>query len=99
MSAWDYQEKRRNRENGSLGGLGRKVAGMKEAQKFAVAFKCPNCGQKGARHWEEGADGSRLPGSKRTYINVSSGFHCEEARAANGEPVIVCDVCDEIQPD
>jgi hypothetical protein len=30
---------------------------------------------------------------------VSSGFHCEEGRAANGEPVIVCDVCDEIQPD
>jgi hypothetical protein len=28
---------------------------------------------------------------------VSSGFHCEEGRAANGEPVIVCDVCD--QPD
>jgi predicted RNA-binding Zn-ribbon protein involved in translation (DUF1610 family) len=70
-----------------------------EPVKFAVAFKCPNCGQKGARHWEEGADGSRTLGSKRAYLNVSSGFHCEEGRAANGDPVVVCDVCDEIQPD
>jgi hypothetical protein len=48
---------------------------------------------------EEGADRSHALGSSRTYINVSTGFHCEEGRAANGEPLIVCDVCDEIQPD
>jgi predicted RNA-binding Zn-ribbon protein involved in translation (DUF1610 family) len=72
---------------------------MEEPVKFAVAFQCPNCGQKGARHWEEGVDQSRKQGSKRAYLNVSSGFHCEEGRAANGEPLIVCDVCDEIQPD
>jgi hypothetical protein len=72
---------------------------MNDALKFDVAFHCPNCGQKGARHWEEAADGSRHLGSSRGYINVSSGFHCEEGRGANGEPVIVCDVCDEIQPD
>jgi predicted RNA-binding Zn-ribbon protein involved in translation (DUF1610 family) len=72
---------------------------MIEALKFAVAFQCPNCGQKGARHWEEGAGGGRQLGSNRAYRNVSSGFHCEEGRAANGEPLIVCDVCDEIQPD
>jgi len=72
---------------------------MKEPVKFAVAFRCPNCGQAGARHWEEGAGGSHKQGSDRNYLNVSSGFHREEGRAANGEPVIVCDVCDEIQPD
>jgi hypothetical protein len=67
--------------------------------QFAVAFQCPNCGQKGARHWKEGSDGGQKMGSNRTYTNVSAGFHCEEGRAANGEPLIVCDVCDEIQPD
>ena len=72
---------------------------MDDPVKFAVDFKCPNCGQKGARHWIEGADQSRKQGSQRVYLDVSSGFHCEEGRAANGEPLIVCDVCDEIQPD
>jgi hypothetical protein len=72
---------------------------VKEFAKFAVGLKCPNCGQSGARHWEESADGGKGLGSGRTYLSVSSGFHCEEGRAANGEPVIVCDVCDEIQPD
>jgi hypothetical protein len=72
---------------------------MMDPVKFAVALQCPNCGQKGARHWEEGADAGRKLGSKRAYISVSAGFHCEEGRAANGEPLIVCDVCDEIQPD
>ncbi len=70
-----------------------------EPVKFAVAFVCPNCGQKGARHWKEGADGSHVRGSNRIYTDVSNGFHCEESRAANGEPLIVCDVCEEIQPD
>jgi hypothetical protein len=72
---------------------------MKEPVKFAVSFKCPNCGQRGTRHWLEGADASHTLGSDRTYLDVSSGFRCETARAANGEPIIVCDVCDEIQSD
>lgn len=67
--------------------------------KFAVAFVCPNCGQKGDRNWEEGLDKSQLLGGDRNYISVTKGFHCELGRAANGEPIIVCDVCDEIQPD
>jgi hypothetical protein len=70
-----------------------------EPVKFAVAFTCSNCGQKGARHWKEGPDGGHGLGSKRTYIDVSSGFHAEDRRAANGEPVIVCDICDQIQTD
>lgn len=56
---------------------------MKEPQTFAVAFACPHCGQKGVRHWEEGADGCRTLGSGRAYLKVSGGFHCEEGRAAN----------------
>jgi len=72
---------------------------MDDPVKFAVAFKCPNCGQKGARHWVEGPDKSQKPGSQRRFIEVSSGFRCKDGRAANGEPVIVCDICDEIQAD
>ncbi|MEO7054577.1 MAG: hypothetical protein ABI191_06350 [Rhizomicrobium sp.] len=70
-----------------------------EPVKFAAAFVCPNCGQKGARHWKEGPDHGHAQGSNRLFVDVSRGFHCEDGRAANGEPVIVCDVCDEIQPD
>jgi predicted RNA-binding Zn-ribbon protein involved in translation (DUF1610 family) len=72
---------------------------MVDPVKFAIAFKCPNCGQKGARHFVEGADKSHKLGSHRVYTDVSNGFHSGEGRAANGEPLIVCDVCDEIQPD
>ena len=59
----------------------------------------PQLRPEGPRHWEEGADQSQTLGSKRAYLSVSSGFHCEVGRAANGEPLIICDVCDEIQPD
>jgi hypothetical protein len=52
-----------------------------------------------ARHWTEGPDGGHALGSKRTYIDVSSGFHPGDGRADNGEPIIVCDICDQIQPD
>jgi hypothetical protein len=76
-----------------------KKGSMKDSVRFAVAFKCPNCGQAGARHWTEGNYAGHALGSNRVYSSVSEGFHCEEGRAANGEPVIVCDVCDEIQPD
>lgn len=72
---------------------------MEDLVKFAVAFKCPNCGQAGARHWQRGPGGRTAIGSGRLYLDVSSGFHCELGRAANGEPIVVCDVCDEIQPD
>ena len=72
---------------------------MDEPVKFSVSFKCPNCGQAGHRHWQEGVGKSHAQGSDRAYLDVSSGFHCEVGRAANGEPIIVCDVCDEIQPD
>lgn len=69
-----------------------------EPVKFATAFICPNCGQKGARHWKEGPDHGHAQGSNRLFVDVSRGFHCEDSRTANGEPIIVCDVCDEIQP-
>jgi hypothetical protein len=72
---------------------------MTDPMRFTVAFECPNCGQKGERHWEKGSNGTEEMGSNRAYINVSDGFHCELGRAANGEPIIVCNDCDEIQPD
>ena len=60
---------------------------------FTIAFQCPNCSQQGARRWSEG------PGAGRTYLDVSTGFPVEAGRSPKGDPVIVCDACDEIQPD
>jgi hypothetical protein len=38
-------------------------------------------------------------GEGRTLSSVSGGFHIEVGRTAGNEPLIVCDTCDEIQPD
>jgi hypothetical protein len=67
--------------------------------KFATVLQCPNCGQRGARHWEEGADHGHQLGSTRVFVNVSSGFRLDDSPTTAGEPKIVCDICDEIQPD
>jgi hypothetical protein len=41
------------------------------------------------------------PGKReaRKLVSVSSGFHAETGRTDSGDPVIVCGVCDCIQPD
>ena len=69
------------------------------AKTFTAAFKCPNCGQAGLRTWEESLTQSRTVGEGRRLTSVSSGFHIETGRTASGEPLIVCDLCDEIQLD
>jgi hypothetical protein len=53
----------------------------------------------GAIMWEE--DDGHTPGRKgaRRLIQVSPGFHSEHGRTQSGDPVIVCDQCDEIQTD
>jgi hypothetical protein len=40
-----------------------------------------------------------MHGTKRQPASVSKAFHLETGRLAASESVIVCNVCDEIQPD
>jgi hypothetical protein len=70
-----------------------------ERQQFTVAITCPNCGACGAVVWEESADQDRARGAERSLISLHGEFHRETGRAASGDPVIVCNACDEIQPD
>ena len=56
-----------------------------------IDFACPHCGQKGEVFWSD-KDGAR------TLVRLSTGFHVEEGRLAGARHVIVCDVCDEIDP-
>ena len=69
------------------------------AEQFVAAFECTNCGQAGDRTWEESSAQSRIAGDGRALVGVSSGFHIETGRTASGEPLIICNECDEIQPD
>jgi len=70
-----------------------------ERQRFTVTITCPNCDASGAVVWEESADHDRDRGSERRLISVDGEFHRETGRTPSGDPVIVCNVCDEIQPD
>jgi len=72
---------------------------MAESIKFKTTITCPTCSQTGSLQWEEGSGGGRERGGTRIYISVSEGFHREDGRMPSGDPVIVCNVCDEIQPD
>jgi hypothetical protein len=67
--------------------------------QFSAPFKCTNCAQEGVRVWEESDKQSRIAGEGRKLVSVSEGFHIETGRTASGEPLIVCDVCDEFQLD
>ena len=72
---------------------------MTASAKFETTITCPTCSQSGRLQWKEGSGGGRERGGTRTYISVSDGFHREDGRMPSGDPVIVCNVCDEIQPD
>jgi hypothetical protein len=56
-----------------------------------IKFACPYCGQGGEVVWS----GDR---ETRELIRLSSGFHVEEGRVTGAKHVIICDVCDEIDP-
>ena len=68
-------------------------------QQFTAAFKCPHCGAAGVRTWEEASSQSRIVGEGRKLLSVSDGFHIETGRTTSGEPLIVCNNCDEFQLD
>ena len=60
-----------------------------------IEFACPNCGADGHAVWRaEGLDRARWE-----LISTSSGFHSAPDRSVTGKSVIVCNACDEIQPD
>ena len=68
-------------------------------KQFTVAFKCSNCEEVGVRTWTESARRSQNVGGGRALISVTQGFDIETGRTVSGEPLIVCDACDQIQPD
>lgn len=70
-----------------------------ERQRFNASIKCPNCGAQGFAQWEESGSTDRTRGSERTLILLDGEFHTEAGRTQSGDPVIVCNACDEIQPD
>jgi hypothetical protein len=56
-----------------------------------IDFACPHCGQAGEVVWGE-EDGARA------LVRLSDGFHVEEGRLPGAKHVIICNVCDEIDP-
>ena len=51
-------------------------------------FACPHCGVEWRGH-----------GSGRELVSLSNGFHVEAGRLPGARHVIICDPCDEIDPD
>ena len=73
---------------------------MGQREEFAVKLLCPKCGQHGTAIWEEAGPIYREKGPQRAIKFVSSGFSVDPSRMAiSGDPEIVCDHCDEVQPD
>jgi hypothetical protein len=72
---------------------------MMGREQFTVDINCPHCAQPGAVVWEENTIGNRVHGIQRALIRVSDGFHPETARTESGDPLLVCDKCNTIQPD
>ena len=70
-----------------------------EREKFSVHIECPHCGQPGLVGWEESGVNDRSRGAERKLVSLSKGFHSESGRTLSGDPVIVCDACDQIQAD
>jgi hypothetical protein len=68
-------------------------------QEFTVAIICANCGTPGAVVWEEAGDQHREHGPQRRLISLHGEFHRESGRTRSGDPLIICNACDEIQPD
>jgi len=56
-----------------------------------IEFACPHCGQTGEIDW-------RGEGAKRFLVRLSKGFHVEEGRIPGAKHIMICDVCDEIDP-
>jgi len=69
-----------------------------DRSQFTMKVSCPTCEQRGTIIWEE--DNGLTPGQRnaRRLVQIS-GFHPETSRAQSGDPLIVCDCCDQILED
>jgi hypothetical protein len=56
-----------------------------------IKFACPHCGQSGEVVWQG-------EGAERELVRLSEGFHVEEGRLPGAKHLIICNVCDEIDP-
>ena len=61
------------------------------AEEKHIQFGCPHCGQAGEVVW-------RGDGAERELVRLSGGFHVEERRLPGTRHIIVCNICDEIDP-
>ena len=65
--------------------------------QFTLRLSC-TCGASGSVTWEENS-GANPRGPQRRLVNISTGFHAETGRTRSGDPMIICNGCDQIQPD
>jgi len=63
---------------------------MAASDIFSLKLNCPHCRQAGFVAWEGQAQ------SPPRIVFLSRGFHPERT-SGDASPLIVCDVCDEIQ--
>ncbi|MBV9550695.1 MAG: hypothetical protein JO256_13585 [Alphaproteobacteria bacterium] len=63
---------------------------------FSLKISCPHCRQAGFVAWE-GVDGTISEPTPPRLVFLSRGFHPERRTSGLELPIIVCDVCDEIQ--
>jgi hypothetical protein len=59
--------------------------------RHAVKFACPYCGQMGEILWND-------DGTGRHAVELSKGFQLEKDRLPDVRQVIICDLCDQIDP-
>ncbi len=71
---------------------------MDQRKDFAIPITCPHCGTEGVIVWQENRYITPT-GPQRLLAAVHGKFHPETGRTTSGDPLIVCDVCDQIQPD
>ena len=70
---------------------------MTENSLFSMKMSCPHCRQAGFVAWEGDGLVSAPSENLPRLVFLSRGFHPERARSDRALPVIVCDVCDQIQ--
>ena len=67
-----------------------------DVTRKSFSLECPHCKATGIAVWEN--SGFALEGRRR-LVSLHGAFHEEHGRTKYVEYLIVCDQCDEIQPD
>ena len=71
---------------------------MSDRSQFKTLLTCVHCQAPGAVVWEENRYAS-ASGPQRQLVALHGEFHQESGRTNSGDPMIVCNQCDQIQPD